>query len=168
MTMTLIETKTLGSTTSLVEFVSIPQSFTDLVILISGRSTASGVLEGIDLRFNSSTSDRTGRRLWGNGASATNDSSSSIFVLNGDTSTANTFSNVSIYIPNYAGATNKSFSVDGVMETNATTSYMGLHAGLWSNTAAITSIGIGPNLMSGSVLSLYGILKGTDGIVVVS
>jgi hypothetical protein len=164
--MKLIETKTLGSTTSLVEFVSIPQSFTDLVLFISGRSTATGVLEGIDLRFNSSTSGRTGIRLWGSGSSVASDVSTSIFVLNGDTSTANTFSNVSIYIPNYSAATNKPFSVDGVMETNATTSYLGLHAGLWSNTAAITSIGIGPNLMSGSVLSLYGILKGSSSVVV--
>jgi hypothetical protein len=168
MTMTLIETKTLGSTTSLVEFVSIPQSFTDLLILISGRTTNVSVLEGVSLQFNSSTANFTGRRLWGDGVSVTSDSSTSIFVHNGSTSTANNFSNTSFYIPNYAGATNKSFSVDGVMETNATTSYMGLHAGLWSNTAAITSIGIGPNLVSGSVLSLYGILKGSSGGVVVS
>jgi hypothetical protein len=168
MTMTLIETKTLGSTTSLVEFVSIPQSFTDLLIFISGRTTSASIIGSVELQFNASTANFTGRRLYGDGTNTVSDAATAIFVQNGATSTANNFSNTSIYIPNYASATNKSFSADGVMETNATTSYLGLHAGLWSNTAAITSIGIGTNLVSGSVLSLYGITKGTDGIVVVS
>ena len=41
--MKLIESKTLVSTTSEVEFVSIPQSFTDLTVLISARTSSAAV-----------------------------------------------------------------------------------------------------------------------------
>jgi hypothetical protein len=166
--MKLIESKTLVSTTSEVEFVSIPQSFTDLTVLISARTSSAAVLAGITLKLNGTTTGFTGRRLWGSGVSPTTDTETFLFIMNGDTSTANSFSNTSIYIPNYSGSTNKSFSADGVMENNATTSYLGLHAGLWSNTSAITSLSIGTNLLANSVISLYGITKGSDGIVTTS
>jgi hypothetical protein len=54
------------------------------------------------------------------------------------TATANTFGNTEFYIPNYTSSNYKSFSVDGVTENNATAAFA-LYAGLWSNTAAITS-----------------------------
>jgi hypothetical protein len=45
-----------------------------------------------------------------------------------------------MYIPNYAGSSNKSVSIDAVTENNATAAEANLVAGLWSSTAAITSI----------------------------
>jgi hypothetical protein len=65
-----------------------------------------------------------------------------------------------IYFPNYASATNKSFSIDSVTENNATLANQFLTAGLWSNTAAITSITLlaaSGNLAYYSTASLYGI-----------
>jgi len=76
--------------------------------------------------------------------------------------TASTFGNAEIYLPNYAGNTNKSASIDMVSEQNATSTYMGLVAPLWSNTAAITSItltGASGNLAQYSTATLYGIKK---------
>jgi hypothetical protein len=68
-----------------------------------------------------------------------------------------------MYVPNYAGSTNKSMSSTGVQETNASGADMGAAASLWSSTDAITQIQIlpltGPNFVSGSSFYLYGITK---------
>ena len=77
-----------------------------------------------------------------------------------------------MYIPNYTGSTNKSISVDSVTENNATNNLMNIQAGLWSNTAAITSIlftsDTAGGFLAGSTISLYKITKGSDGIVTTS
>ena len=81
-------------------------------------------------------------------------------MSNEGTYTANTFSNFSTYIPNYAGSNNKSYSVDGVTENNATASYQIMYAGLWSNTAAINQITLVPdtlNFVQYTTATLYGI-----------
>ena len=71
------------------------------------------------------------------------------------------FNNIGIYIPNYAGSNNKSFSIDNAQENNITTAYSQLEAGLWSDSSAITSIRLteqyGNNLVEYSTAYLYGI-----------
>jgi len=86
----------------------------------------------------------------------------------GSTATANTFGNGSLYIPNYAGATNKSLSFDSVAENNATSAWLQITAGLWSSTAAITRITLSgwTALAAGSTVSLYTITKGSGGATV--
>jgi len=172
MTMTLIETKTLGAAAASIEFTSIPQDGTDLFVLLSLRTATDTSATGIQFRFNSSTTGYSFRRLFGSGSSVTSDTGAALLWINGSTSTANTFSNVSVYIPNYAGSTNKSYSNDGVSENNATQAFQGLVAGLWADTSAITSISIaeqaGGNLVIGTTASLYKITKGSDGIVTTS
>jgi hypothetical protein len=172
--MTLIESKTLGTAAASIEFTSIPQDGTDLVFLISARSdatTASGGGSGV-LRPNGSSSNLSSRRLQGTG-SATSSTTSTTVIYRIDPSdyTASTFGNSSIYFPNYAGSTAKSFSVDAVNENNATEAVQQIVAGLWDNTAAITSMTFLPNsgnFVSGTTISLYKITKGSDGIVTTS
>ena len=172
MTMQLIETKTLGAAAASIEFTSIPQDGTDLYAVISTRSTISGVGDVIYVRPNGSSANLLGRRLQGNGSAASSGTSSDVdFVINASSATSNTFGNASLYIPNYAGSTNKSMSSDSVNENNATESYQRIHAGVWSDTAAITSLGftiLSGNLVAGSTISLYKITKGSDGIVTTS
>jgi hypothetical protein len=172
MTMTLIETKTLGSGAASIEFTSIPQDGTDLFILCSLRGATSGLVNQ-RISFNGSTANFTARTLEGNGAS-----SGSVSVTNGNIgnsndngTTANTFNNISITIPNYTISSNKNYLAENVTENNAATAYQHSVAGLWSNTAAITSLAISAatgNLSTGSTISLYKITKGSDGIVTVS
>jgi len=170
--MQLIESKTLGTAAASIEFTSIPQDGTDLVLFISGRTARSNEVDGVLLAFNGSGASFTARRLFGNGSSATSDTVNGHPFFTGATSTSNTFGNSTIYIPNYTGSTNKSFSADGVSENNATLSYQGISAGLWSNTAAITQITVSSeassNLQAGSTISLYKVTKGSDGIVTTS
>jgi hypothetical protein len=172
--MRLIETKTLTVAAASIEFTAIPQDGTDLVVLVSARSARTAdVVDFIGLSFNGSTASRTGRDLRGNGSAASSNTHTdgNIANVSSATSTANTFGNTSIYIPNYTSSANKSASSDAVMENNATTSYQAIHAHLWSNTAAITSVTLTMILSTfaaGSTASLYKVTKGSDGIVTVS
>jgi hypothetical protein len=173
MSFTLIETKTLGTAAASIEFTSIPQDFTDIVFLLSLRTSRTETDDPIEMRINGGATAISARMLRGSGSAASSiTSTTDIYYGNAASNTANTFDNASVYFPNYAGSTNKSFSVDGVMETNATSCFQFLTAGLWSNTSAITSVLFRSrtlnNLVAGSTVSLYGILKGSDGIVTTS
>jgi hypothetical protein len=183
MTYTLIaHTELTGSQASIV-FSSIPATFTDLYLVTSLRDEVSGVADAMTIYFNASTSGYSVRRLYGNGSGSFSDteakrsatSPGSRIVVNsvaGATATANTFANNGIYIPNYRSAAAKSVSADGVTENNATTSDLGIIAGLWSGTDAITTITIEPyssvNFVQFSSATLYGITAGSSGGVVVS
>ena len=170
---TLIETKTLGADAASIEFTSIPQTFTDLLVLASTRATTAGTgVQACLINFNSITDDFTYRIMNGNGSTVTQTTGGGIaFNAPSTGTTANTFGNVSVYIPNYAGATFKSYSTDSVTEHNATEAHQTIISGLWADTAAITSVLFAPtanNFIAGSTISLYGILKGSDGIVTTS
>jgi hypothetical protein len=115
----------------------------------------------IMITLNGSTSSFTNKVVYGTGSSALSTSYARfVGYASMSTDTASTFGNSEIYIPNYAGSANKSFSSDAVHENNATAANAGLSAGLWSNTAAITSVGLSPdsgNFVANSTFSLYGI-----------
>lgn len=151
-----------GGATS-IDFTSIPSTYTDLVIKLSTRSNNAFFVDSIGIRFNGSTSSYSFRQLFGSGASAGSQTASSYpeNYSNGNTSTSNTFGNIEFYIPNYAGSTNKSISSDGVSENNSADAYATLTAGLWSNTAAITSISLrstsSNNFLQYSTAYLYGV-----------
>jgi len=168
--MKLIETKTLSSSQSAIEFTLIPQTFTDLVILTSTRDLAT--TGTIYLNFNGIFTGYTMRRLNSSGSGSNSDSPSTTEVYwngTGTNETANTFGNGAVYITNYTSSTNKSVSVDGVLESNSATyigAQMSIVAGMWSNSAPITTIRLGSNsgFAIGTMVSLYGITKGSDGI----
>ena len=167
-TMTLISSNTVGSGgVASVTFSSIPATYTDLVVKVSARSSnATTIILGA-LRFNGDASsiysDRTLYYIVG--AAASNSNSANNFTYtnysSANTSTANTFGNSEIYIPNYAGATNKSISSDNAAENNSTDAGLAIIAGLWASTAAINSItlfpGSGSNFAQYSTFYLYGI-----------
>jgi hypothetical protein len=153
-----------------IDFTSIPATFTDLVVKVSSRGSRSAVWDYIRITFNGNTSAvYSYRYIEGSGAAASSGNNAAavppqiIGVTSGNTATASTFGNAEIYIPNYAGSTNKSFSVDSVGETNATTIYMDLVASLFASTTAISSIslaaGSGFNFLQYSTATLYGIKK---------
>lgn len=160
-TYTLIQSVTVGSGGSAsIEFGSIPQTYTDLMLMTSVRSTSTGL--GLIIQYNGVTTGYTARYLEGSGASAASGTLSLNQAGNSVSSgyTASVFANNSLYIPNYTGSTFKSSSCDATTENNATTSYLDFYANLWSNTAAITSIALTVsvgNFAQYSSASLYGI-----------
>lgn len=158
----------LNADTASVTFSNIPQTgYTDLKIVFSARSTSATY--GGDymlITFNGVTTGYSGKLLIGPGSGSPSSASVSTAwaaQICNDNQTANTFGNGEIYIPNYTSSNYKSFSSDSTSESNGTNTERELAAGLWSNTAAITSINLKSEpgnagvLSAGSTFSLYGI-----------
>jgi hypothetical protein len=167
MTMTLISTVTVGfAGAASIEFTGIPQTGTDLLVHFSGRTdqTAS---RSATLSLNNVTTGFTARVLEGSGSAATSGTQTTLFARMTGT-TANTFGVSTCYIPNYTSANIKSYSIELAQEANNSVAIMDILAGLWSNTAAITSlkITVGDLLVEGSMASLYTITKGSGGATV--
>jgi hypothetical protein len=159
-----ITSATVGSGgASSIDFNSIPNTYTDLIIKLSGRSSAAN--NSISMSFNGSSANFTNRHIFGSGSTVGTGSRTDFYhssVVNESVYTANTFGNTEIYILNYASSNNKSFSIDGLNENNATLAYTTLISGLWSNTAPITSISIAPGggtFVQYTTATLYGINK---------
>jgi hypothetical protein len=165
----LIASNVLTTTASSVTFSSIPSTYTDLVLLISARSNAASKIVDCSIRIGngsvSTSSIYTYQELAGNGSSASSGSGTTDkfnTIMNGDTTTANTFSNVQVYLPNYNSANNKSLSTDAIIESNENVTQIQtrLQAWFWASTAAINIIELFPasgSFMSASSFYLYGI-----------
>ena len=159
----------LTGTTGTVTFSIIPQTYTDLLLVVSARDAgASANVTSMDIRFAGITSSvYTDTQLYAyNTTPASTRVTSQNTLLQGfvprDSATANTFGSFELYIPNYTGSTNKLGSMTSVAEANSTTNIqwgISLDAGLMSNTTAVDSISIifGTGAVSGSRFDLYGI-----------
>jgi len=162
-TYTLISSNVLTSSAASITFSAIPATYTDLVLRASMRTSTGTIVTQPDLTFNGVGGTSYSRTyLQGNGTAASSGRSSSTnsvvpYIMNGNTSTASTFSNAEIYIPNYTAAINKQISIFGVVENNGTAGMVDTEAGLFSNTAAITSITLTASFVSGCSFYLYGI-----------
>jgi hypothetical protein len=168
-TYTLISSVNVGSGGAAnIEFTSIPATYTDLVVKVSPRFSPSAINAALLLKFNSdaSTSNYTGVQLRGSGSAFIGEvlstyAGSYVAEVNANTTTASTFSNVEIYIPNYLSSNKKSMSISGVMENNATLAFATLNGQIWNSTSAITSITLNAhstgNFMQYSTAYLYGI-----------
>ena len=164
----LIASTTVGSGGSAsVTFSSIPQTFTDLKILMTARLTGNGDSFGnTKISFNGSPTgtDYSLKLVRGDGNTSggnsytSQDSIPNNYSTVGSTATANTFSNSEIYIPNYTSSDPKSVIADNVGENNSTTeARMTLAAGLWNpgTQAAISSITLTSNYTSSETYAQY-------------
>lgn len=161
-----LATITVGSAgASTINFVGIPQVYTDLCIKISARTTNSNNYDNALMTMNSVSSGYTTRRLFGNGTSAYSDSLSAAYwyigEVQGDTATANNFGNLEVYIPDYTSSNYKSLNKDGVIENNSSSATAGLATMLVTSTEAISSLTIiaSANFKQYSTFTLYGISK---------
>ena len=146
-----------GSST--IDFTNIPQTFTDLKLVMSLRNT--GTSGEFYLRFNGVSTNHSDRWLYGNGSSVGSITNVNIDLFNvASDQTASVFGSAEVYIPNYTSSNYKPVSSESVQENNATATYLLLEAGLWSSTAAITRITLVPGANSFaqySTATLYGI-----------
>jgi hypothetical protein len=157
-----IQTVNLTGTQANIEFTSIPQTYTDLKVVMSGRVNAASVSETCKMTFNGVTTNFSNRYLFGNGSSASSGSDSNAFVFRvpSGNATASIFGSGEVYIANYTSANHKLFRDESVSENNATESGLIFAQNLWANTAAITSITITPlngSFVQYSTATLYGI-----------
>jgi len=161
-----IYTQTVGAGgASAVTFNSIPQTFTDLMVVHSIRDSNTAAAHQY-IAFNGSGLNFSNTVAFGDGATAYSQRRTDnilLFTNESAAATANTFNSLQMYIPNYAGSNFKSFIMDCVTETNGSTAYPSLTAGLWRSTSAITSLtftSAGTVYVQHSTFTLYGITKG--------
>ena len=167
-TYNLIASNTLSSSAASVTFSAIPNTFTDLVLRMSVRSTSTAAnfvsMLGNYNTDTGSTNTYSITVLKGDGSTASSYRESNYFFIsntsvNAANSTSNTFTSYELYIPNYLVSANKPYSIISAGETNATGADISAVAGLWRNTAAITQIVLDPagDFAAGSSFFLYGI-----------
>lgn len=172
MTMTLVETVTVGSGgAASIDFTSIPQTGTDLLIVASLIDNSGNANMNIQINGNTG-SVYENRSLYGSGSSTASYASGvgADWTLGAMPGGGVIASSNQVYLPNYTGSTAKTASAESVTENNATAAQQWLFAGKTSITGAITSIkiysGSGGNLRQYSTASLYTITKGSGGATV--
>lgn len=143
-----------GTGTNLVTFSSIPATYTDIVLVVSGSLTTGSA--DCKVRFNNDSGTNYSRTfMFGNGTSAISDRNSNlsgIYVINFNSSQIN---NSILHIMNYANTT----TYKTVVGRNNTTN-VAAYVCLWRSTSAINRFDISPdsgNWSDGTVLTIYGI-----------
>jgi hypothetical protein len=152
-----IATTTLTSTQTEVNFTSISQGYTDLVVVCSGSTTSANSLY---MQVGNGTIDTganyTATRLIGSGTATSTDRLNN--TNNWYISTGNfTDSNSIIQIQNYSNTT--TFKT-ALARQNMPNSFVNLTVHMWRSTSAINTIKIYPassTLTVGSTFTLYGI-----------
>ena len=164
----LISTTLLTSSSASVAFTSIPAIYKHLQIRATVRTDRTLGIDTVTMRFNSdSSANYWTHGIYGNGSSALTlalGANTSIYAgrSTDSSNTANAFASNIIDILDYV-STNKNKTIRCMFGADTVGGYpwLGLHSGSWSSTAAISRIDLlpitGPNFVSGSRFSLYGI-----------
>ena len=160
-----IATQTLGSAAAGVTFSSIPQTYTDLVIIGNCGISNAGVT--LSLRFNGDTgSNYFEHTMFGNGTTVGGSKALSITSAYCNDTVAFDSSldgNITININNYSNTTSYKSVLGRVNRGVNNGNYPGtsIWSNSWSSNSAITNILIfptdGSNIVSGSTFTLYGI-----------
>jgi hypothetical protein len=162
-TYTPIATQTLSSAASAVIFSSIPQNYTDLILVITGTSN-NGSAGYVGTTFNGDTTGLySTTRLLGEGTPTSDRYSASAFAAGG--TMWGSRGTVIQHLLNYSNSTiNKTF----LTRDNNAGNRVGAMASLYRSTNAIRSISStcpdGNGFASGTTFSLYGITSGQVGI----
>jgi hypothetical protein len=156
----------------LVSFNNIPQNYTDLKILISVRGAAAGAFGTLGCQFGTNgTINNSGENysltyLQGIGGGSFTSRQIGENALNFDglslaSISANTFTNIELYIPNYSKGNFKQVSFEIAAPNNSNTDYnLFTNSGSWRRNDPISSIifyGGGTNIAAGSTFTIYGI-----------
>lgn len=164
-TFVLIQAQTVSSAVASVTFSSIPNTYTDLKLIMSVRYSGTGDSR-IYGNFNSAGYNAVSRLLYGFGGGTVGSTGYSAgeiaFALDSSAETASIFGSADIYITHYTSSNNKLINSDGAHENNATANAMGWMGAIWSSSATINSIELKPasgNWVQYSSFYLYGIKK---------
>lgn len=157
-TYTPIATTTLGTAQTGFTFSSIPSTYTDLVIVISGSAGAGN--SDVTINFNSDSGTNMSSTLLYGAGSGTAASTRRTSLVSSEldwTGIGTGIGNIIINVMNYSNTTTNKTVISKVnfaaVGTNATVS-------LWRSTATITSVTItatSQNWTVGSIFTLYGI-----------
>jgi hypothetical protein len=166
-TYTPIASTTLSSSAANITFTGISQSYTDLIVIVSARSTYSGAEVAGFIRVGNGSIDTGSNysrtRLLGTGSAAssargTNQTTIAWDTIPAATSASGTFCTTIISIQNYSNTTtNKTL----LIRSNEANYYVEETVAMWRSTSAINQVQIygdgAADLAIGSVVTLYGI-----------
>jgi hypothetical protein len=173
-TYSLIQSQTIGSNVASITLSSIPQTFTDLVLVANIQSTATLYNgENIKIGFNGNTSSTLSvTRLQGDGSNAGSGryTGNTTSVISARAINQTSGNGTSIFTPNifhfmdYSNTTTYKTWLTRFNEITPSSGYFGAFVGLFQSTSAISSITIydgldsSPALLAtGSTFRLYGI-----------
>jgi hypothetical protein len=163
-----IATTTLGAASALISFVGLDQSYTDLIIVATGRGDAA--LGNVDVRmqingdtganydFESGNVNNTALSA----AASVAQTSATVGYFPAASAPANVANSVEISVPNYAGTTfQKDFRGNAALKTSTAVAGMWVinTSGAWRNTAAVNRIDLFPssgNFVAGTKVTVYG------------
>ena len=158
-TYTPLATTTLGSNQASYTFSSIAGTYTDLILVISGKHSANSN-EGFGLQFNSDTgSNYSSTILRANAGTAYSTRASNQTRLIAGWLNVTDIGVYINHIQNYSNTTTYKTVISNGAQINTNT-YNSISASLWRSTSAITSITVIPDaasLATGMTLTLYGI-----------
>ena len=157
-----IATSTLGSAASSITFSSIPNTYTDLRLVLVGKGASNASGNTFEFTVNSDTGTNYSRtQLKGDGATASSARTTSQTSISINTDKKlNSMYMVTLDVFSYAGSTNKTILIEWSGDYNGEGNVI-RSVGLWRSTSAITSISFATtgNFVSGDTATLYGILK---------
>ena len=153
-----IATTTLGSAAASVSFSSIPATYTDLRLVVTGGTSVSGTYAWIQYNSDTATNYST-TRLDGDGSGAASARTTSATFIRNSTSLDSNPNLVITDIFSYAGSIFKTCLIETAADQNGS-GRVTRTVGLWRSTSAITSILFSANsgnLNAGTTATLYGI-----------
>ncbi|CAB4146882.1 hypothetical protein UFOVP696_12 [uncultured Caudovirales phage] len=163
-TYTPIATQTHPGGGGVITFSSIPQIYTDLVVVINCGIAGTG--GSMYIRLNGDTGTNYSQTFMrGSGSAASSARTSNLGLMYIDYHGPTLGSRNSNYVLQLNSYSNTTTHKTILARTNAIVgSGTGIefHAGAWRNTAAVTSLTIGPtggNIFNGSTFTIYGILR---------
>ena len=157
-----INTQTLGTAIADIYFNSIPQTYTDLVLVITGSSASS---TNADWRANSDNANNYSTcQVYSTNSNTTGTSNAqdnfARFDNYGSPGTTGVYVCIAHFM-NYASTTTYKTCINRSGNTGGTYPATSLHVGTWRNNSAITSLNVlsqsGANFSIGCTFTLYGI-----------
>lgn len=166
----LIASSQSSSNVSNVTFSAIPNTYTDLKLLISARTNRAADEDSVGIAMNDTSGATAWNLLFNSGNSLTSGTSNSLGYgsafagrVAANSSSALQFSNLEIYFTNYATSQNKTFSTTGGMEMTSSATYSTLLLSMRTLTSPISQLlivpGNGTQFIAQSSFHLYGIKK---------
>lgn len=164
-TYTFISKNVIGSATNVISLTNIPSTYTDLMLMMSCRSSLGENTVTIGFNNSGQSVGVVYKALYARGDSQAPTGTTDWLVIGtaSNAQPANSFSVVRCYIQNYASSGDyKTMSVIGGNQGNTNTRYTSMGTASFENTTAISSIQVynpSTNFEPNSALYLYGISK---------
>ncbi len=149
-----IATTTASGSTNIITFSSIPQTYTDLVLIVKADGANQG---GYRVRFNSDSAiNYSATRIYGDGTTATSDRETNKNDLTTNWG-GGAYNMYITHIQNYSNTTTYKTALTRISENR----YVVAMVSMWRNTAAISTITVQnpseTNFASTATFTLYGI-----------